>query len=193
MPDVRTRRRRADAQRSVDAILAAAHTVLSARPDAGMEDIAAAAGLTRQTVYAHFASRDALITALIEGAGAETVEAMAAAGLDTAPPIEALQRYLELGWDLIRRHPYLLATALSRTPPGSEPAHRAGTEQLEQLIERGRQSGDFDRTLPAAWLAAAVIGLAHTAAGELSAGRLDADGAYAAFAESAMRVCEAAR
>ncbi|WP_433063841.1 TetR/AcrR family transcriptional regulator [Dactylosporangium sp. CS-033363] len=193
MTDAPARRRRADAQRSVDAILAAAHTVLGARPDAGMEEIAAAASVTRQTVYAHFASRDALIAALIESAGAETVGAIAAAGLDTLPPIEALQRYLELGWDLIRRHPYLLSTALSRNPPGSESAHAAGTGHLERLIERGRQSGDFDRTLPAAWLAAAVIGLAHTAADELRAGRLGADEAYAVFAESAMRVCEAAR
>ncbi|MGR6999045.1 helix-turn-helix domain-containing protein [Yinghuangia aomiensis] len=53
------RRRRADAQRSIDAILDAARRLLGDRLDVGMEDIAAAAGVTRQTVYAHFPSRDA--------------------------------------------------------------------------------------------------------------------------------------
>jgi AcrR family transcriptional regulator len=80
------RRRRADARRSIDAILNAARTVLGERPDASMEDIATTAGLTRQTVYAHFPSRDALIAALLHAAGAETLAAIDAAHLDAAPP-----------------------------------------------------------------------------------------------------------
>ena len=50
----RTRRRRSDAQRSIDAIVSGARTLLGRRPDASMEEVATAAGLTRQTVYAHF-------------------------------------------------------------------------------------------------------------------------------------------
>src|SRR5690349_19985940 len=103
-----TRRRRSDARRSIDAILTSARTLLGERPDASMEELANAAGVTRQTVYAHFASRDALIAALIEAAGAETVEAFDAARLDTGPPAAALRRYLDIGWQLIRRYPYLL-------------------------------------------------------------------------------------
>ena len=45
---------RADAERSIAAILDAAVQVLAARPDAGMGEIAKAAGVARQTVYAHF-------------------------------------------------------------------------------------------------------------------------------------------
>src|SRR4051794_17100356 len=106
------RRRRSDARRSIDAILTAARTLLGERPDASMEELANAAGVTRKTVYAHFASRDALIAALIEAAGAETVEAVDAAHLDTVPPVAALRRYLDIGWQLIRRYPYLLTPAL---------------------------------------------------------------------------------
>jgi AcrR family transcriptional regulator len=188
-----TRRRRADARRSIDAILTAARAVLGERPDAGMADIAAAAGLTRQTVYAHFPSRDALIAALIAAAGAETVDAMDAAGLDTAAPVEALRRYLDIGWQLIRRYPFLLVAALAGTPPGNEATHRAGTERLEQLIRRGQDAGEFDRSLPVDWLAAAVTGLAHTAAEQVAAGRLSADAGYAVFSESALRLCGAGR
>jgi AcrR family transcriptional regulator len=145
--------------------------------------------VTRQTVYAHFASRDALIAALIEAAGVETVDAIDAARLDTLPPVDALRRYLDIGWQLIRRYPFLLVPALARTPPGNEATHLAGTAQLEQLIGRGQDAGDFDRALPADWLAAAVIGLAHTAADQVAAGRLTTDAAYTAFSESALRLC----
>src|ERR1700691_968729 len=97
-------RRRSDARRSIDAILNAARTVLGERPDASMEEIATAAGVTRQTVYAHFPSRDALIAALLHAAGAETVAAMDAARLDTVTPAEAVRRYLDIGWEVICRH-----------------------------------------------------------------------------------------
>ena len=186
------RRRRSDARRSIDAILTAARTQLGKRPDASMEELAQAAGVTRQTVYAHFASRDALIAALIESAGAETVAAVDAAQLDTVAPVAALRRYLDLGWQLIRRYPYLLGPALARTPPGNEATHRAGAAQLERIVRRGQRSGDFDPALPAEWLAVAIIGLASTAADQFAAGHLTADEAYAVFSASALRLCGAA-
>lgn len=184
-----TRRRRSDARRSIDAILTAARTLLGQQPDASMEELAHAAGVTRQTVYAHFSSRDALIAALIDAAGAETVEAMNAAGLDTDPPVTALRKYLDIGWQLIRRYPYLLTTALARTPPGSETSHAAGTAQLEGIIRRGQRTGDFDTALSAGWLAVAIIGLVHTAADQVAAGHLTPDQAHSVFAESALRLC----
>ncbi|MEV6346328.1 TetR/AcrR family transcriptional regulator [Actinoplanes sp. NPDC051851] len=183
------RRRRSDARRSIDAILGAARTLLAERPDASMEQLAAAAGVTRQTVYAHFASRDALISALIEAAGAEAVAALEAANLDALPPADALCRYLDIGWELIRRYPYLLATALARTPPGNEATHTEGAALFERIVRRGRQTGDFDVALPAGWLTAAVVGLVGTAATEVAAGRLGADEAHAAFLASALRLC----
>jgi AcrR family transcriptional regulator len=185
------RRRRSDARRSIDAILNAARTVLRTRPDASMEDIAAAAGVSRQTVYAHFPSRDALIAALLHAAGAETIAAIEAACLDTAPPADALRLFLGICWELIRRYPFLLAPALTRTPPGSTDSHHAGTARLEQIIRRGQRAGDFDRTLPAAWLADAIVGLVRTAAEQVTAGRLDAPRAAAILLDSALRLCAA--
>jgi AcrR family transcriptional regulator len=184
------RRRRADARRSIDAILIAARTVLGERPDASMEDIASAAGVSRQTVYAHFPSRDALIAALLHAVGAETVAAIDGARLDTAPPAEALRRYLDIGWQLIRAYTFLLGPALARSPqPGDPAAHQAGTAQLEQIIRRGQRAGDFDRTLPAAWLAVAIVGLVRTAAEQVAAGRLTTGKAAALALDSALRLC----
>jgi len=182
-------RRRSDARRSIDAILNAARAVLGERPDASMEEIATTAGVTRQTVYAHFPSRDALIAALLHSAGAETVAAMDAARLDTVPPADALRRYLDIGWELIRRNPYLLAPALDRNPPGSDDSHQAGTARLEQIIRRGQLIGDFDRTLPATWLAAAIISLFRAAAEQVAAERLTASKAATLLLDSTLRLC----
>jgi AcrR family transcriptional regulator len=185
-------RRRSDARRSIGAILDAANTMLGERPEASMEDIATAAGVTRQTVYAHFPSRDALIAALLSAAGAETVAAMDAAHLDTIPPADALRQFLDIGWQLIRRNPHLLGPALSRNPPGSTDPHVAGTARLEQILRRGQRAGDFDRAPPATWLAAAILGLAQAAAEQVAAGRLTAGQAGTMLVDSTLRLCGAA-
>ena len=183
------RRRRSDARRSIDAILSAARTMLGERPDASMEDIATAAGVTRQTVYAHFPSRDALIAALLHAAGTETVAAMDAARLDTVPPADALRQFLDISWQLIRLNPYLLGPALTRNPPGSNDSHHAGIARLEQIIRRGQRTGDFDSTLPATWLTAAIHGLARAAAEQVAAGRLTTSKAATMLLDSTLRLC----
>lgn len=184
------RRRRSDARRSIDAIIGAARTMLGGRPDASMEELAAAAGVARQTIYAHFPSRDALVVAVIDAAGAETVAAIDAAGLDAAPAAAALERFLGIGWQMMDRYPLLFDPALTRIPrPEGHDPHHAVTSRLERLIRRGQRAGDFDRALPAAWLAAAIIGLGHAAAGQVAAGHLTAGQAAAVLLESALRVC----
>ena len=187
-----TRRRRSDARRNIDAILGAARTVLGQRPDASMEDVAAAAGVTRQTVYAHFPSRDALIAGLLYALGAEAVAAIDAARLETVPPADALRQFLDIGWQLIRRYPFLLGPALTQDLPGSEEPHDVGTARLEQIIRRGQRAGDFDRSLPASWLATAIVGLVRTAAEQVVAGRLTTSKAAALTLDSTLRLCGAA-
>lgn len=65
----RSRAPRKDAAANREAILSSAGRVLNADPDAAIEAIAAAAGLSRRTLYGHFPSRDALVTeVLVRGA-----------------------------------------------------------------------------------------------------------------------------
>jgi AcrR family transcriptional regulator len=83
---------RADAERSVRAILDAAERVLAEDAGASMEQIAEAAGLTRITVHRRFANRQALLEALSVSAMQQLLEAIEEARPNSAPALVALYR-----------------------------------------------------------------------------------------------------
>jgi AcrR family transcriptional regulator len=73
-------------------ILLAAARVLAAREAASMADIAAAAEITRGTLYRHFPARESLIQALEAAANEEAGRRLAEANLDQVPVEEGLAR-----------------------------------------------------------------------------------------------------
>ena len=185
--DPRTRRR-ADAERSAAAIVDAAVEVLSVRPAASMEEIARAAGLARQTVYAHYPSREALLQAVMDRALAQTVAAIDAAEPDEGSPAEALDRLVSASWQTLERYPLLMELRAPLPPEEEHALHGPILERLGRLIDRGRRAGDFDGRLAPAWLLAAFLGLAHAAAQEVAAGRMSAEDASRALRTSVARV-----
>ncbi|WP_329598616.1 TetR/AcrR family transcriptional regulator [Streptomyces pseudovenezuelae] len=83
---------RADAERSVRAILEAAEQVFAQDAGASMEQVAEAAGLTRITVHRRFANRQALLEALAVSAKQQLIDAIEEARPDAAPALVALHR-----------------------------------------------------------------------------------------------------
>jgi AcrR family transcriptional regulator len=186
-PQARRRRRRADAEQNVTAILQAATKTLSTQPEASVEDIARAAGVSRQTVYAHFPSREALLNAVIEQATGEATAAFEAAGLEEAPPAEALIRLLNAGWQVSARYPFLWHL------PGVSPdedldRHGPVVERLHEIVRRGQESGDFDRHVSATWLIAAGMAIGRAAQDEVKAGRMTIEDATSAVHLSFLRL-----
>ena len=108
-----------------------------------MDEIARAAGVSRQTVYAHFPSRDALIDAVIERASAEFTGLLDGLDLDQAPPAQALTRLLDAGWQTAARYPFLwLQPAVD---PGKDASRHAPVlDRMLDIVRRGQASGDFD-------------------------------------------------
>ena len=169
----RRRRRRSDAERSVAAILDAAGRILSQNPHASLEDVANAAGLTRQTVYAHFPTRGALIGTLTDRATSRVTAALKAADLDNSPAREALLRLVQISWEVFDTEPFLLTTASQPTDPDHEQRrHQPVFDMLEKLVRRGQRDGDFDPDLPATWIISATTALGHATGEEVRAGRM---------------------
>ncbi|WFE40750.1 TetR/AcrR family transcriptional regulator [Micromonospora sp. WMMD998] len=174
----RRRRRRSDAERSAAAVLDAAVQVLGRHPDAKVEQVAAAAGVTRQTVYAHYPSRPLLVAAVVDRITAEAVAALDAADVDaddvdSGTVTEALLRWLDVTWRLFDRYPLLLHPSVTAIDQAESDRQHAGVnERLERLIRHGQATGEFDGTLSPAWLVSATIALGHAAGGEVAAGRM---------------------
>jgi len=186
-PPARQRRRRADAEHNRAAILQAATGTLNTQPDASMEDIAKAAGVSRQTIYAHFPSREALLDAVLDKAVTEVSAALEAAGLDDAPPAEALLRLLDAAWAVAAHYP-----SLWFLPPVSQDEdlarHGPLVERISGLIRRGQESGDFDRAMSPSWLLAAMLSLGRAAEQEVKAGRMTVADASGAVRRSFLRL-----
>ncbi len=188
----RRRRRRADADRSAGEILRATKDVLAVQPHASVEDIAVAAGVSRQTVYAHFKTREALISAVFDEIAAEAAAGMDAARLDRAPAVDALLQLLDISWRTLQRYPLLLTVS---PPAGDSTAdgkrHEPVFDHLEAVLSRGRQSGEFASGLPVPWLVTAIATLGHAAGDEVRTGRMTPQQARDTLARSALLLCGA--
>jgi AcrR family transcriptional regulator len=167
------RRRRADADRSVAAILAAALEALAADPDASMAEIARRAGVVRATIYVHFPTRESLLDAVMEHAVAQVAEATRAAEPERGEPGEALERVLRATWRQLEGFQALLAINTARLSPHElHRRHLPVTTLFVPLIERGQEKGVFRSDLPVSWHLAVLRAVSHTASFELQAGRI---------------------
>jgi AcrR family transcriptional regulator len=177
-------RRRADAERNVARILDAAVGLLAEQPDASMAQVASAAGVARQTVYAHYDSREALLRSVAERALRQTLGAIEAAEPQRGPPSEALDRLVRAWWQTVESNARLLDALGPAFPDPAEVRrfHEPILERLTRLVRRGQRAGDFDRRLPDRWLTAAFLGLMHATAEEVATGRLPAERAEASLA-----------
>ena len=167
------RRRRSDADRSVQAILAAALAALAGDPDASMAEIARRAGVVRATIYAHFPTRESLLDAVMEHATAQVAQAIRAAEPERGEPVEALERVLLATWQQLSQFHSVLGINISRLSTTElHRRHLPMTTQFVPLIERGQAAGVFRRDASAAWLIAVIRAIVHTASTELQAGRI---------------------
>ena len=132
-----------------DRILGVALDVLGADPDAGMGDIAAAAGVVRRTVYGHFPSRLDLIRTLTERAVTEMTAVLTEADAFPAEADATWVGFVARVWPVAHRYRVLLA--LRRGEYGEAIHGLLGPldELLADLVRRGQDSGVFARHLPA--------------------------------------------
>ena len=144
-------------QRVAGAILDGAARIFALQGEqASMNDVAAAAGVARATVYRYFPTREALLDALAAAALGAVETRLTSARVDEVAPEEGLSRVVRalvvLGDSFV-----LLARQRSRSDP--ERFERVLTQPLRRLFERARAEGEIRDDIPSARLADALIGL----------------------------------
>ncbi|MFJ5924355.1 TetR/AcrR family transcriptional regulator [Kitasatospora sp. NPDC092948] len=174
--------RRADAERSIAAILAAAAGCFARDPQVSMGEIAAAAGVGRVTLYAHFPSREALLGELMDRALREVTATVAAQRLDREPADRALSALLRSSWHLLDRNLRMLHAARRALPAETvEDRHADILATVGRLITRGQDEGVFRADLPAHWLVTSVYTLILAAGDQVESGRFTSAEALAAL------------
>ncbi|WP_426502618.1 TetR/AcrR family transcriptional regulator [Dactylosporangium sp. McL0621] len=166
-------RRRADAQRNIDAILDAGLACLSRDRQASLADIAEAAGVGRMTLYGHFRTRADLVDAVLARLLEQCDEVLGRVELD-AEPATALGELIGSAWQLV--HQFHAVKSAAATELGEERLrahHDQPMARVRHLLERGRDTGAFRRDLPVSWLVTVFYSIVHAAADECAAGRLD--------------------
>jgi AcrR family transcriptional regulator len=188
-PPAKPRRRRADALHNAEAILDAASRVLAERPEAGLAEVAKASGISRQTLYAHYPSREAVIRALIERATERVVAAFDAADLESGPADLAVVRLMEIGWQSFDIDPFLLNMSEPRVSAEEDRGRHAPIlQRMLEVIVRGQREGDIDPALAAGWVLASVFALGYAASEEARAGRMSSDEAVASLRVGILRL-----
>ncbi|WP_438853666.1 TetR/AcrR family transcriptional regulator [Agromyces sp. M3QZ16-3] len=153
--DAGRRTPRRDAAENREALLNAAVATLAADPEASLEAIATAAGLSRRALYGHFAGRDELIVALIER-GSERLVA-AASTIDHRDSTVAIALLGARLWDAVE-HVRLLAQVALRQPYVERAASALAPvrERLAALVVRGAADGTVRSDIRPAVLARLV-------------------------------------
>src|SRR5579862_3483677 len=132
--------------RTAAAILDAAAHVLSERGNsANMADVAAAAGVSRATLYRYYPHREALLKALAAQAVADAGSRLADAGLGRASVEEALERILRALLPIGDRYGVLVREQIEAD---SAEIERLIGGPIRAVFARGIESGVFRRDVP---------------------------------------------
>jgi TetR/AcrR family transcriptional regulator, mexCD-oprJ operon repressor len=183
MPEAKTQdHRKATAERNVEAILDGAERLLARRRQPSISAVAEEAGLSRVTVYSHFADRQRLIEAVVERGVRRAMAAIDSADPKSGSAPEALQRLIRASWAEIGHNEQIgRASAAELSPEAMRRAHAAARATIRKLTKRGRREGAFRTDVPVDWLVTSCLALIHAAAEEVREGELDSDAALEAL------------
>ncbi len=134
----------------------AARTFAVEGEHANMNDVAAASGVARATVYRYFPNRQALLDELARTAVSDADALLAAARIDEVAPEEGVTRavraLVEVGDSFV-----LLVRERMRSDP--ERFERSLARPLRRLFARGQEAGDIRPDIASAHLTESLIGM----------------------------------
>jgi AcrR family transcriptional regulator len=181
---------RADAARNVHRIVEVAARLLGENPNVGMGEVGLAAGVSRATVYRHFPTREALISAIGVQAVEQSERALLACRLDEGSATDALHRLSDAWLDVAERYAFAqLAAQPGMAIDGEAREHRSRLlgDPLRALIERGQAAGEFSPALSTEWAVRVFGALLLAGARAVAEGTLTYDEAPGAVSHSLLQ------
>lgn len=162
------RKPRADAERNRLLLLGTAKTAFAEKGTAAsLDEIARIAGVGIGTLYRHFPTRDALVSAVYRNETEQLAKA-AARFAETLSPVEALRAWLLLFIDhMATKHG--MSEVLNSLVGGTSDLYAASgaqmTDAMGMLVERATASGDIHLGIDPLNLLRALAGVANISAG----------------------------
>ena len=164
MTEQATDHRRAIAERNSAAIADAAMRLLERRHALSMAAIAAEAGVSRQTLYAHHKTIADVLEAVVARAVGHALEGFEAAEAEHGDPAAALERMIATSWGRLTGLGALKQASEEHLPAARvHRAHAPLMERVRALVVRGQADGAFDPSLDPDWLVAVYFALVHAA------------------------------
>ena len=164
---------RADAARNVKRILETATRVLADHQNAGMAEVAGAAGLARATLYRHFPTRADLVAAIRAQAYDDAGAAIAACRLEEGSASSALRRLIE-GLVAVGDRYRFLQNESGDADEANRKRERELGEPVRAMIRRGQESGEFTTEVSALWVSSTLDGLIRAGLRMVSEGEMTA-------------------
>lgn len=167
MSSIISRPQRKDATENRTALLDAARVLLNRDPSASLEAIAAEAGLSRRSVYSHFANRDDLLLELVT-MGATRVAA-ALEGVSHADPVVQLALIGARLWREVQSVRAMAVVAVrgplaARTAEALDPVRRAVRSTIDAGQRNGSMRTDLEPTLLARLVENSALGVLEQSA-----------------------------
>ena len=145
-------------QRVAAAILEGAAQLFAVQGEqASMNDVAAAAGVARATVYRYFPNREALIDELVLVAVSDVDAHLASARIEEVTPEEGIVRAVRALVDV--GDSFVLLARQRRPAEEPEAFERKLINPLRRLFDRGQDNGEIRSDIPSARLVESLIGL----------------------------------
>lgn len=157
---------KADARykKSRAAIIDAGIEVLLANPNAGMSEIAQAAGVGRATLYRHFETRNELVQALTILCLEETDEILQPVKDAGLTGLSAISASIDLIVPMADKYRFLMSlSAIAAEDATVKRIYRRQLKELYDLVEVAKDAGEIDSNLPTAWVVGSYDALLNTA------------------------------
>jgi AcrR family transcriptional regulator len=142
----------------------AAAACLAVDPSAPLTTIAAAAGVSRVTLYSHFASRQELLDATVRSVVGKVDDLLQREPFESLSPLEALERMIRLSWQVVAEYQTFVVSVSRQHGDLVERYDHVVNDQVRTLLERARRAGSVRTDQPIEWQVAVYHDLMVTGA-----------------------------